>query len=258
MKQLKFLTILTAAFLFIVAGCKKDEGNPAGPGTTTPTQPAAPTPTSYNGTTPTNVMAIVRTSTQQTVPVLGTITVDANAATAVFGNPGTDKGTVTVTVGAANTQLGKLTTSGRVSYIFPDPSNPTAVLTLGAGAQAAAFSVSGYTLTPNGTVTVPGQLTMTAPVVNASVPRNATLNVTWTVSGGAGARHAIFIADAQGHSLFKDGVANGSGSFSAAELAGFSAGTAWVYALTYNFNLVNSNDAVIVGEAVAINQITLQ
>ncbi|MBX2992176.1 MAG: hypothetical protein KF749_13555 [Bacteroidetes bacterium] len=258
MKQLKFLTILSATFLFIVAGCKKDEGNPAGPGTTTPTQPAAPTPTSYNGTSPTNVMAVVRTSTQQTVPVLGTITVDANAATAVFGSPGTDKGNVTVTVGGSATQLGKLTVSGAVSYIFPDPANPTAILTLGGSAQAVTFAVANYALSPNGTVAVPGQLTLTAPAVNASVPRNATLNVTWTVSGGAGSRHAIFIADAQGHTLFKDGVANGSGSFSAAELAGFSAGTAWVYALTYNFNLVNSNDAVIVGEAVAINQITLQ
>ena len=253
-----FIVTLAVAFVLAVTGCKKDENNPTDPGTATPTQPSAPTPTSYNGVTPANVMAIVRTSTQQTVPVLGTITVDANAATAVFGNPGTDKGTVTVTVGGSPVQLGKLTTSGRVSYIFPDPSNPTAILTLSASAQAATFSASGYTITPNGTVTVPGQVTLTAPAVNASVPRNATLNVTWTVTGGAGARHAIFIADAQGHTQFKDGVANGSGSFTAAELAGFSAGTAWVYALTYNFNLVNSNDAVIVGEAVAINQITLQ
>jgi hypothetical protein len=191
-------------------------------------------------------MAVVRTSVKQTVPVVGEVTVDATAATALFGNPGTDKGTVTVTAGGSSKTLGKLTNSGAVSYIFPDPANPTAVMSISSSATAATFAVSGYSLSPNGNITVPGQITLTAPAGNA------------TVAGGAGARHAIFIADGQGHSLFKDGVANGSGTFTAAELGALSAGTGWMYALTYNYSLVNSNQAVIVGEAVAINQITLQ
>lgn len=257
MKQLPFVFLAVFVFVFAVAGCKKDENNPANGGTT-PTQPATPTPTSFNGVSPVNVMAVVRTSSQQVVPVIGTITVDANAATAKFGNPGTDKGTVTITAGGSNVQLGQLTSGGQVSYIFPNPSNPTSVLTLNTTAQLVTFAVSGYALSPNGNITVPGQVTMTAPAVNATVPRNAGLNVTWSVSGGAGARNAIFIADAQGVSVFKDGVANGSAQFTAAEMGTLSAGTAWVYALTYNFSLVNSNDAVIIGEAVAINQVTLQ
>jgi hypothetical protein len=258
MKQYKLFFVVMTLALVALAGCKKDEAGTTPTPTPTPTQPAAPTPTSYNGQTPANVLAVVRTSAKQTVPVIGTITVDVNSATAVFGSPGTDKGTVTVTASGTNSTLARLTANGVVSYIFPDPANPTAQMTLSNSAVAVTFSVSGYALSPNGNITVPGQVTLTAPAANASVPRSADYTVTWTVSGGAGSRHAIFIADAQGHTVFKDGVANGSGTFTAAELGGLSAGTAWMYALTYNFNLVNSNQAVIVGEAVAINSITLQ
>jgi hypothetical protein len=254
MKHKPFFALLFV-FALAITGCKKDDGGTTP--TPTPTQPSTPTPPSYNGQTPTNVLAVVRVSSVQTTPI-GNVTIDVNAATAVFGNPGTDKGTVTLASGSSNITLGKLTSNNVVSYIFPDPSNPTSVLTLSANAVPVTFTVQNYALSPNGTVTLPGQVTLTAPAANVTIARNADYTVTWTVSGGAGTRHAIFIADAAGHSVFKDGVSNGSGSFTAAELGGLSAGTGWVYALTYNFSLVNSNQAVIVGEAVAINSVTLQ
>lgn len=249
---------LSLFIILVISGCKKDD-NPAGGGNPSPTatQPSAPTPTTFNGVTPANVMAVIRTSATQSVPGIGTILVDQNVATALFGSPGTDKGTVTVTVGSSNYGLGKLSASGNISYIHPDPANPTSLITMGSSATAVAFNVSGMAAV-NGSVTVPGQVRITAPAVDASVPRNAALNVTWTVTGGNGSRHAIFIADAAGHSVFKDGVPAGSASFTAAEMGTLSAGTAWVYALTYNFNLTSSNTAVIIGEAVAVHSISLQ
>lgn len=253
-----FVALLFSVSLLFLVGCKKDS-NPAGGGnnTTTPTQPSPPTPTWFNGLTPTNIMAVVRTSVAQTVPGIGTVLVDQNAATAVFGNPGTDKGTVTVAVGSSNYVLGKLSGSNGISYIHPDPSNPTSVMTMGTSATNVSFAVSGMTAV-NGSVTVPGQLRLTAPVLDATVPRNAALNVTWTVTGGNGVRHAIFIADASGNTVYKEGVPSGSASFTADEMGRLAVGRGWVYALTYNFVLTNSNTAVIIGEAVAMNSINLQ
>ncbi len=256
--QCRFTAVFTLLLILVVAGCKKDD-NPTSGGnnTNTATQPSAPTPTSFNGVTPANVMAVVRTSAAQTVPGVGTIVVDQNVATAIFGSPGTDKGTVSVGVGSSNYALGKLSANGNVSYIHPDPSNPTALITIGSSATNVSFTVSGMAAV-NGSVVVPGQVRLTAPAVDANVQRNAALNVTWTVTGGNGARHAIFIADASGHSVFRDGVTTGAASFTAAEMGTLSAGKAWVYALTYNFNLTSSNTAVIIGEAVAVNSINLQ
>lgn len=257
MKQFKFLAAVVLIFVFALTGCKKDEAP-----TNTPTPPAAqaPTPTNFGGPTPVNVLAIVRTSTTLE-PVPGfPVTTDISVGVGTFGTPGTDKGTVTATYSGTNYLFGKTTASGAVSYVHPDPAAPTTFMTLGAGVSNVSFTVSGYAITPAGSnnINVPGQMKMTAPAASASVPRNAALTVSWTITG-AGSQNAIFITDFSGRSVFKQNLgAVTSASFTAAEMGGLSAGGAFVYAITYNYRLTNSNEAVLIGEAVALNQVTLQ
>ncbi len=257
MKQFKSIAVLVA--VLALTGCKKDEAVTTPPPTQPPATPSSPNPPSYNGFTPTNVCAVVRTSVAISTPI-GVVVTDANAAAAKFGNPaGSDQGTVTLTVGSTVYTLGKTTASGSVTYLHPDPANPTALIGMSTSSQSVTFNVGTYRLDGSATrsITVPGQLTLTAPAANANVPRNAALNVTWTVTT-AGSKHAIFITDVAGHALFKEVAASGSGSFTAAEMGALSAGYGFVYALTYNFALYNGNAAAVVAEAVAVNTINLQ
>jgi hypothetical protein len=258
MNKLSFALAFMFVFAVALTGCKKDDA------TTTPVTPRtagqAPTPTNFGGPTPANVIAVVRTSTTLE-PIPGfPVTTDATVAAATFGAPGTDKGTVTATYSGTNYAFGKQTTSGSVSYVHPDPASPTTLINLGATTSNVSFAVSGYAFAPttSNNVNVPGQLKMTAPLANASVPRNAALVVSWTTLG-AGSQNAIFITDYSGHTVFKQNLgAVATASFTAAEMGTLSAGGAFVYALSYNYRLTNSNETVLIGEAVAINQVTLQ
>jgi hypothetical protein len=256
-KWLTVAIVVVVAMGILAAGCKKDEETTTSAGTT-PTAPTAPTISNYSGATPVNVLALVRVSVAQTIPGVGTIFVDANVGSATFGTPGQDKGDVKVTVGTTDYPFIKSSGATGVTYsVAPPTANPQGV-PLNAGATSVTFNATGYALAP-AAVTVPGQLNITAPDANASVPRTSNLTVTWTMSGGSGTQSAIFISDAAGHSVFKQGLGNvTSGTFTAAELDGLNAGTAFLYAISYNYVLANSNAAVLVGEATALRTITLQ
>ncbi len=259
MQKLAFLCAFTIVFVIALSGCKKDEGNPTTQPTPT-TAGQAPTPTNFGGPVPTNVLAITRTSTTLE-PIPGfPVTTDACVGVGSFGTPGADKGTLTATYSGTNYVFGKTTTSGAVSYLHPDPAAPTTLINLGSTASTVSFAVSGYAITPaaSNSIVVPGQMRMTAPAASASVPRNAALTVTWTTLG-SGAQNAIFITDFSGHSVFKQnlGVVT-TAAFTAAEMGTLSAGGAFVYALSYNYRLTNGNETVLIGEAVALNQVTLQ
>lgn len=252
-----FITMLIV--VVALTGCKKDSATTPTP-PQNPTAGQAPTPTDFGGAAPVNVLGIIRTSTTLE-PVPGfPVTTDVNVGFAKFGTTGTDMGTVTATYSGTPYTFGKTTTGGSVNYIHPDPASPTTLMNLGTGNSTVSFTVSGYTFNPStsNSVVVPGQLKMTAPAANASVPRNAPLSVSWTITG-AGAQNAIFITDFSGNSVFKQNLgAVTSASFTAAELGRLAAGGAFVYAISYNYRLTNSNQTVLIGEATAITQITLQ
>lgn len=253
MKKLNcvFMMIILGLGL-LITGCKDNtidpngNGNGNGNGNNPNTTPF---PTTFGGVTPTHVLGVVKASVSA-----GGTSIHTGSAFANLNNQ--DKGSVSVNVGGTDYSLTK-STGTQVSYFFqPSQTNPTGI-NLGSGTADATFSVSGYTL-GSSTVTVPGSVSLTAPAANASVPRNQDLTISWTTSSG-GTHSGIFIADKDGKTIFKEvsGSAT-SASFTAAELGTLAAGTALVYALSYNFVLTNSNEAVIIGEAVAVNTVTLQ
>lgn len=239
--------IVLIMFLFTV-GCDKDDStnNPGNGGNTPGSNPVI---TDFGGPTPTNVLALIRTTTTQ-----ASFTIDLGVGVANLNNQ--DKGDVSAMVSGTNYTFGKLTSSSVISYVFPDPQNPTSIINLPANSTNVTFDVTGYALAQN-SVTVPGQISLSAPAAGTSVPRSADLTVSWTITG-AGSNNAIFITDGS-NNIFKQNLGNvTSAVFTAAELSGLNAGNAIVYAISYNFVLTNSNDAVLIGEAVSLNQITLQ
>lgn len=220
--------------------------------------PAAPVITSFGGVIPVNVMATVRVTT--TTSVAGyPVSVDANFAVARFGGigAGTDKGTVTVTALGTPYTLTRNGTAD-ITYTYTPSASAPGGIGLNAGSTATTWSVSGLTLA-SASVNAPGQLVLVTPSANATVSRTSALTVTWSTGSGPAANSAVFISDAAGHTVFKQGLgAVSSGSFTVGELGTLSAGTGFVYAITYNYLLTNSNTAVLVGEAVALATITLQ
>lgn len=250
MKRTYKLFLLSAFLLLLItSGCKKEENPVDGGGGGNNTTSTYPTPTNFNGASPKNVLAVVRTSISQ----MG-FTFSMGIGVANLDNQ--DKGTVTATVDGDDYEFTKQSANGVVSYTYvPSATNPTGGMSLGSGAENVTFSVSNYALAA-ATVTVPGEITITAPAANASVPRSSDLNVTWT-SSSSGTNKAIFIVDQSGKSIFKE-VSGNTGTFTSAELGGLSAGNGIVYAMTYNYVLTNNNEAVLIGEALATNSITLQ
>lgn len=246
MKSLKlFLSIITIS-LFALTGCDKD--NPLDPGGDGGNQ-GTPTINDFGGAAPVNVLAVVRTSTTQ----MG-FTIDAGVGVASFGNPPQDKGTVKVT---SSSKEYTFTKSNDNYYTYtPDMSNPLGI-EFSATATPVTFDVSGYSLSQQ-TVNVPGQLRLTAPATDSSVPRNQSLTVSWNLTGTT-TNTAIFIVDKDGKNVFKQNLGNvSSASFTEAEMSTLSAGSAMVFAIAYNFVLTNNNETVLIGQAASVNQITLQ
>jgi len=253
MKNITRVVFFLAIAGIFLTGCKKDDVN--GPGNNTNPPASYPTPTTFNGVTPANVLAVVRVSTiaNPSIPP-----VDASVGVAMFGSPGTDKGDVKVRFNNADYPFTKSTsTSGSVTYTYtPSASNPTGI-PLNTGYSDVTFSATGYTLT-NGTVTVPGQMLISTPAANATVPRTAALTVTWANNSNSGMGKAIFISDKNGKSIFKDNATGTTAEFTAAELGTLAAGTALVYVITYTYVLSNSNATVLLGESISFNSVTLQ
>ena len=249
MKNKKSIVIIFALLaVLIISGCEKVE-NPVDSGNDNTPTSSYPTPTNFGGATPSNTLAVIRTSISQ----MG-FSFSLGVGVANLNNQ--DKGTVTATVSGDNFEFTKHTNGSVVSYVYvPSQTNPTGGITLGSGSESATFSVSNYPLS-NSTVTVPGEISLTAPAADASVPRSADLNITWSASN-AGTNRAIFIVDHAGKSIYKEVSGNG-GTFTSTEMSTLAAGTGLVYAITYNFVLTNNNDAVLIGEAIATNNITLQ
>jgi hypothetical protein len=251
MKSLKiFLSLFLFSILLIVAGCNKDN-NPTDPGNNNNTgNNSNPLPTEFGGATPTHVFGLVRTSVTQSGYTFST-----GVGFASLNNQ--DKGDVSVKVSGTDYLFAKNTSSGNTSYSFPNPQNPTQIMTLPSSTFTATFDVTGYTLQQKN-VQVPGELALTAPAANSTVPRTSDLTVSWAVTG-AGANNAIFISDMNGNSKFKQNLGNvTSATFSASELGSLAAGDAIVYALSYNFVLSNNNEAVLIGQALALSSIKLQ
>lgn len=216
MKQFKFVGVVVMLFVFVLTGCKKEDGSPSDTGGGTGGQASSvPTLSSFGGTTPVNVLAVVRTSTEVTVAGF-TVFNDATVGAGVFGNPGQDKGDVNVRVSSTDYPFTKNTVSGSVSYTYAPSATNLSGIPLNIGATDVVFGASGYALSP-AAVTVPGQLKLTAPAANATVPRSANLTVSWTVTN-AGAHSAVFITDYAGHAKFYENLSGTSYAIPTADL----------------------------------------
>lgn len=238
------------SILLVVAGCNKSD-NPIDPNNNNNNgNNSNPFPTEFGGATPTHVLGLVRTSVTQ-----GGFTFSTGVGVANLNNQ--DKGDVSVKVDGTDYVFAKNTSSGNTTYSFPNPQNPTQIMTLPSSNFTATFGVTGYTLQQINVV-VPGELALSTPAANSTVPRTSDLTVSWTVTG-PGANNAIFISDMNGNYKFKQNLGNvTSATFSASELGSLAAGDAMVYALSYNFVLSNNNEAVLIGQALALSTIKLQ
>jgi hypothetical protein len=244
----KTFLLFALMIMFAVVGCKKDEAS-TDPGNNNQNTSTNPTPTDFGGATPTNVLAVVRTSTTY----VG-VTIDVGTAVATFGTPPQDKGVVKVSSKGTDYTLTKQSNN---AYIFtPDVLSPQGI-GFNSGSTEVTFSAANYTFT-NNKVFVPGKVTLTAPAMDAAVPRGSNLTISWTVSG-AGSNNAVMVIDKNGKSIFKQNLGTAtSATVTSAELQTLSAGTAIVYALSYNYILSNNNEAVLIGETVAFNTVNLQ
>ncbi len=247
MRSIKLFLSVALFSLLALTGCDKD--NPLDPGGNGGNNQGTPTINDFGGAAPVNVLAVVRTSTTQ----MG-FTIDAGVGVASFGDPPQDKGTVKVT--SVNKDF-TFTKSNDNYYTYtPDVSNPLGI-EFNTGVTPVTFDVTGYSLT-TASVNVPGQLKLTAPAAQSSVPRTESLTLSWTATGTA-ANTAIFIVDKDGKNVFKQNLGNvTSASFTNTEMGTLAAGDAIVFAIAYNYVLSNNNETVLIGQAVSVNQITLQ
>jgi hypothetical protein len=255
MNQFKLFFAFLVAFAFLLTGCKKDE-TAVTPTPSVPPSFTTPQISDFGGATPVNVLAAIRTVTTLTLPVVGTQYIDANTGFAVFGTPGTDKGDVKIVYGGTDYPFTKQTANGTVSYAYvPSVANPTGI-PLGSGASAVTFSATGYALTVSN-VTVPGQIRLATPA-DSVISKSSNVVLSWTVSGSAGARTAVYVTDAAGHFKFYENLGSiTTYTIPAADMAGFATGYGFLGVVTYNFVLTNSNQAVLIGEAVATKLLTI-
>lgn len=253
MKQALLIATLVALFSFV--GCKKDEA-PTAPGTTAPPTFSTPQISNFGGPAPTNVLAAIRTVSSLAVPVIGTQYIDVNTGVAVFGSPGTDKGDVKIVYSGSDYVFTKQTNNGAVTYSYvPSVTSPNGI-PFGSGASSVTFAAANYALSPN-SVTVPGQIRLTAPA-DSVVSKSANVVLSWTMSGAAGAKTAVYITDAAGHFKFYENLgAITTYTIPAADMASFATGYGFVGVVTYNFVLANSNQAVLIGEAVGTKLLTI-
>lgn len=252
MKSLNyFFSLLLLNVVLFAAGCNK-ENNPLNNNNNNNNNNGSsyPMPTEFGGATPTHILGLIRTSVST-----GGFTVSTGVGVANLNNQ--DKGDVSVKVGGSTYTFAKSTSGGNTSYFFPNPSAPQVMTIAGNGLTNAEFNVTGYSLQQK-VVGVPGVVTLNSPAAGSTVPRTSDLTLNWSAQD-AGVYNAIFITDQNGNTKFKQNLSGvTSATFSASELGALSAGSAYVYALTYNFVISNNNEAVLIGQAVAVNQITLQ
>ena len=243
--------LLTIAALGLCSGCKENGTGDNPPAATIPEPPLI---TDFATLHPTNVLAVTRVSaTLPGIPFL----LDATTGSAQFGTPGVDKGTVTATVESTVYVFTQTVQAGSVIYSYkPSQSFPQGIILHG-GATGVTFEASDYDLNPR-VVIVPGQLAITSPIRDATISRNQNLNVVWTVTG-PGSEAAVYIADGLGHARFYQNLGNVSSfTIPVADMQTLNAGTAYLYAISYNYQLANANDGVLIGEATFLRTITLQ
>lgn len=248
----RILFLVVMVFLALNSGCKKDDGVTDVPDPVV--IPTPPTVTEFGGIHPTSILAVVRVSTE--IPGLPFL-LDATTASAQFGNPGLDKGNVKATVGSSEYVFTKNTAGSSVSYsLTPSQAYPQGIQ-LSGGATDLSFNATNYLLSDS-VVTVPGQLKVTAPINNATIQRSQNLNVTWTVAG-PGDQAAVYITDGAGHSKFYQALGNVvSFTIPSVDLLTLNQGPGYVYAISYNFRLSNSNEAVLIGEATFLRTFELR
>jgi hypothetical protein len=248
MKQFRLLFLLGLFLTLAFAGCQKENDPPTGPGTGGGT--GYPMPGDFGGADPDNVIAIIRVTTTQ----MG-ISFSSGLGFADFNSQ--DVGTVKATVGTTEYEFTKETENNETSYMLINSASNPQGIDLGTGNANVRIDAQNYQI-QNNTISVPGQIALTAPAANANVPRNQDLNVTWNAATG-GQYNMLFVTDAQGNSRNKTISAGAaSGSFTASELSGLQAGTGIIYAISYNYVLSNNNQTVLIGQSLASTTINLQ
>lgn len=257
MKKLFLIIPLIAMFLLVIEGCKREAENPASSTVTQEDDPNSqvinlPKPTSYNGMNPSNILAVIRASA-----ATGTKVYDAGMAFGAFGFPSKDQGNIYLTYNNNVYPFTKAFVNNNTFYaIVPHSGNPTGI-PLESGSGTVTFSSTGFPLSDS-SVTVPGQILISAPEANSEVSRDRSLVVSWKVSG-EGTNKAIFINDHRGKFYFKEVTGTqDNAEFTSQEMASLAAGKALVYVLTYSFKLVNNNQAVLLGESLSTNVVNLQ
>ncbi|MFQ3598677.1 MAG: hypothetical protein SNJ55_00835 [Chloroherpetonaceae bacterium] len=246
------LTLLVIFLSMLVTGCK-EENNPSGSGSGTPSLPQVPT--SFGGVTPQNVLVAVRGaySVSSGVPGIPNVEIDYGQAVARF-----NQGSPTSVSVVANNTTHTLTKDGSTFYFVPNPANITPGATsIGINYTGnAQFTVQGYNLTTN-TISVPSRVSISNLATGANLNKNANFQVSWT-GGSGGTTWQVFIIDSRGNTVTREGTSGSSTTFPSSALSGLSAGSGFVIVLRYTYTFSNNQETVLVGEAVSSVSVNIQ
>ncbi len=252
MKVSRVLALLVIWSGLLITGCK-EESNPSGGGSGSPSLPQVPT--NFGGVTPQNVLVAVRGaySVSTGVPGIPNVEIDYGQAVAVF-NQGSPSSVSVV----ANNTTHNLTKDGNTFYFVPSTSNITPGATsIGINYTGnAQFNVQGYTLTTN-TISVPSRVSISNPATGANLNKNTNFQVSWT-GGSGGNTWQVFIIDSRGNTVTREGTSGSTTTFQASALSGLSAGSGLVVVLRYNYTFSNNQEAVLVGEAISSVSVNIQ
>lgn len=257
MNKTKFVILSLPLVVFLTfTGCKKNDSNPVSPEDQTQTTSASSQPmpsfatvTDYNG-----VCATVKFDMQS--PISGFPAIEMNSALASMGaQGGADGGAIIVN----NNTLGKMVAGGRVTYMAPDPNNPTASMSNiyfdgsdHSWSVAGANGISAF----SGSVKSVSTYNLVSPYNGASVSKSSDLQVYW--NGGTTSKTLIQISSiTTGKTkVYQELADNGSYKISSADLAGLT-GDCLLFVVKYNYNIVSAGGKkyVLVSEIVKSNSI---
>jgi len=238
MKKSAYLFVaIPLAALLLSAGCKKDESNPVDSGSNAAQSSGQPTPSfgavaDYNG-----ALAAIQYDVESPLP--GFPSVQSAAAVANLGAAGgVDAGSVSVN----SFQLGKLVTSGKTTYIAPDPGNPFASMdAVSFNGANHSWSVTGGNGIPSfsGSVKSVSSFNLVSPANNATVGKSSDLTVTW--NGGTQYKALIQVTNISSGKtkVYQELTDNGSYKISAADLAELG-GSCLLYVVKYNYNIISA------------------
>lgn len=246
MQHIKIIKIILISLLFLFS-CSTEE-NPVDPSETSDIR--YPYPDTINGIATTNVLLLIRTTIRESG-----LELSLGVGAANFNNE--DKGDVSANINGVDYIFAKNIISENTSYSFPDPNNPTNQMQLVKNKFQTKFVVSDLTLNVD-SVEVPGEVEVTRPEEDETFSFNDTLQIKWRIND-PGNHFAIALRDKNGKSRIKWDVANDStASFKPSELTGLEAGELIVYVITYNYEFVNQQEVILIGESVGLKDIKLE